>query len=126
MWRERNVSGENPNSKETPVTIAEVKDILEKLKKKTADHELNYTQDVTLKYAQKFARLPAKKGKKLVKTLTKKPFNLDLTTATQIANILPKTEEELSLFFARGSYEISEENRKAMIDLIISYTSTES
>ncbi|MHA2060481.1 MAG: hypothetical protein ACW976_06865 [Candidatus Ranarchaeia archaeon] len=116
---------ESPKLNETPVTITEVKDILEKLKKKTANQELNYTQDVTLKYAQKFARLPATKAKKLTKSLTKKPFTLDLATATQIANILPKTEEELSLFFAKGSYEITPENRKAMVDLIISYTSTE-
>jgi DNA-directed RNA polymerase subunit F len=119
------VSEEKPNLDETPVTITEVKDILEKLKKKSSDQELNYTQDVTLKYAQKFARLSVKKAKKLVKTLTKKPFSLDPATATQITNILPKSQEELSLFFARGSFEITEENRKALIDLIISYTSTE-
>ena len=125
MWRERNVSEENPNLKETPVTVTEVKDILEKLRKKPADQELNYTQDVTLKYAQKFARLSSTKAKKLVKSLMKKPFSLDQLIATQIANILPKTVEELSLFFAKGSFEISDEDRKRMIDLIISYTSTE-
>ena len=125
MWRERNVSEESPNLNETPVTVTEVKEILEKLKKKAANQELNYTQDVTLKYAQKFARLSPAKAKKLVKSLLKKPFSLDQVTATQIANILPKTVEELSLFFAKGSFEVSEENRKGMIDLIISYTSLE-
>ncbi len=119
------MSEKNPDVKETPVTITEVKDILEKLKKKSQDQELNYTQDVTLKYAQKFARLPTKKAKKLVKELMKKPYSLDIGTATQLANILPKTVDELSLFFTKATVGLNDDNLKGMIDLIISYVSTE-
>ncbi|MHA1917433.1 MAG: hypothetical protein ACTSUV_03875 [Candidatus Ranarchaeia archaeon] len=84
--------------KEKPMTISEVKDTLEKMKKKQTE-ELNYTQEVTLKYAQRFAKLDIKKSKKLLADLTKKPWSIEPEIAVQIVNILPKSIQELKVFF---------------------------
>ncbi len=79
--------------KETPLTLAEVKNILQKREK---EGELSYVQRVTLDYVSKMTSLTVQQARNLVKELIK--LGVSENTAIQIANALPEYKEELSVF----------------------------
>lgn len=78
-----------------PITIPEVKEVLENL-----NRELNQLQRRTLDYATAFSKLDSSKAKELCLRLVDS-FNIDLKTAVQIVNCMPESIEELRVFFPR-------------------------
>jgi DNA-directed RNA polymerase subunit F len=79
---------------EKPITIAEVRKLLEK----KGEGELDQFQRITLDYAKKFEKVEEKKVEELINKLVEK-LGIDRGEAVQIVNAMPKSVEELRPFF---------------------------
>ncbi|MFH0897871.1 MAG: RNA polymerase Rpb4 [Candidatus Bathyarchaeota archaeon] len=77
------------------ITIAEAKQILEKL------DSLNPFQARTLDYARKFVKIDPSKANELVEKLIKE-FEIDRKDAIEVVNCMPTSIEELRVFFSIG------------------------
>ena len=95
------------------IPLIEVKELL---KERSKEGELTYEQGLTLKYADKFAKLPKVKTEKLLGEL-KKIDGVNDALAIKLVDILPMEKEVLDLMIAR-ELKISEENRLKILDLI--------
>lgn len=75
------------------ITIAEAKEILSKIDPEQTDQ----IQKRTMDYLQKFSKVEPEKAKKMRKSLVE---DCGLTTeeATELLNVLPKSQEELRVF----------------------------
>ncbi len=96
-----------------PISLTEVKDILQERK---AEKELNYEQEVTLKYAESFARLTKKQLESLIKSLEEYSFlkeNKELLY--QIIMVLPTSVEQLKLIIPK-EVEVSEDDLKGIVE----------
>ena len=96
------------------VTLAEVKEMLEDAKK---ERELNYEQNRALEHCLKFAKPDAKKAKKLVEELVK--LNVDERIAVKIADLCPKTPEEIVAVFAKERTQFKEPDR--ILEIVSKY-----
>ncbi|MAG22101.1 MAG: hypothetical protein CL943_02240 [Candidatus Diapherotrites archaeon] len=99
-----------------PVNLAEVKAILSTRKK---DAELNYEQDIALKYARKFAKTSPKDTEKLSKELSKIE-SLTPELATKIIDLLPIKKETLELIIQRDA-QVSQEDFAKVLELTTKY-----
>jgi DNA-directed RNA polymerase subunit F len=104
-------------SNERPVTLAEVLELLEKQKKRG---ELEYGQRLTYDYAQKFAKLDAKKARELVEELLKLG-NIREHQAVALVDLMPETEEDVQLIFAKERTRLGEGDIKKLLELIKKY-----
>lgn len=85
---------------EKPVTLAEVKGILE-----ARGESLDQFQRRTLDYASKFAKIESDEVDQFTDELIKK-YDIERETAVQIVNCMPSSVEELRTFFAAGKKRI--------------------
>lgn len=97
-----------------PVTIPEVKKILENL-----GRELNQFQRRTLDYTMVFSKLESEKATELRLKLVK-DFGIDEKEAVQIVNCMPESIEELRIFLPKHRV-IETEKLQKMVELINSY-----
>lgn len=104
-------------SNERPVTLAEVLEILEKQKKRG---ELDYGQRLTYDYAQKFAKLDAKKARELVNELLKLG-NIREHQAIALVDLMPETKEDIQLIFAKERTRLEEADIQKLLELINKY-----
>jgi len=104
-------------SSEKHVTLAEVLEILEKQKKRG---ELEYGQRLTYDYAQKFAKLEAKKARELMEELLK-IGNIREHQAVVLVDLMPETEEDVQLIFTKERTRLGEEDIKKLLELIDKY-----
>jgi len=104
-------------SNERPMTLAEVLEILEKQKKMG---ELEYGQRLTYDYAQKFAKLDVKKARELMEELLKLG-NIREHQAVMLVDLMPETEEDIQLIFAKERTRLGEEDIKKLLELIGKY-----
>lgn len=104
-------------SKERPVTLAEVLEILERQKKRG---DLEYGQRLTYDYAQKFAKLDAKKARQLMEELLKLG-NIHEHQAVALVDLMPETEEDIQLIFAKERTRLGKEDIKKLLELIDKY-----
>jgi len=100
------------NVTEKPVSVSEVKKILEDRKERG---ELTYEQKVTLEYAQEFGKIGLRKLKEALEKL--KDLGLDDKIAVKIIDIKPKTKEELKLIFEKTRLGLKEEQVKKILDI---------
>ena len=98
-----------------PITIAEVKEMLEKL---SENYELTYEQNLTLDHVTKFSKLEEESAKKLVEELSE---IIKKTQAIKIADIMPEDLADLRLMFAkeRGSYK--QEDMEKILEIVDKY-----
>lgn len=101
-----------------PVSLSEVKNILKKISKER--EELLYEQKIALEHAQKFAKLPIKKTEDIIKELIKLDF-IEETHAYKIADILPKTEDDIKTIFAKERITIGENEVNKILEIIKKY-----
>ena len=104
-------------SNERPMTLAEVLEILEKQKKMG---ELEYGQRLTYDYAQKFAKLDVKKARELMEEFLKLG-NIREHQAVMLVDLMPETEEDIQLIFAKERTRLGEEDIKKLLELIGKY-----
>jgi len=101
-----------------PVPLAEVKNILKKISKDRK--EMIYEQKVALEHATKFGKLSIKKTEDMIKELME---NKDITevNAIKIADILPRTEDDIKTIFAKERITISGNDIKQILDIVAKY-----
>ena len=95
-------------------TVAEVKEIMEAQK---AARELGFEQQVTMEYAQKAAKLDAKKAQKLVSALEKME-KLTPEIAVKIVDMMPASKEQLMVIVSKERYTLSEKEIEQIIGLM--------
>ncbi len=103
--------------KKQPISISEVKEIMEKQDPESMDQIQRWTYD----YVLKFAKLDAKAAKKLKQQLVKE---CDVTEeeAVEIVNNLPTTEAELRAFTFGWKKLILAETLEKMLKIIKEHT----
>lgn len=99
-----------------PIPLIKVKEMLKELSK---EGELTYEQTLTLKYAEKFSKLPKTKVEKLIEELMKVD-GMTEQLAIKTADLLPQNEEILSLIIGKNA-KISNEDMQKIIKLVKSY-----
>jgi len=98
-----------------PITISEVKDMLEKF---SETHELTYEQNLTLDHVGKFSKLDSESSKKLVEELleiVKKKY------AVRITDIMPEDLADLRLIFAKERIPIKKEDLEKILEIVNKY-----
>lgn len=100
------------------VSLAEVKNLLEKEEKK---RELTYEQKLALEHAKHFSKLSVLKTKKMAEELIKleritQPF------AYKIIDILPKHPEEVRAIFAKERFTLEDAEVKKIIKIVENYS----
>lgn len=97
-----------------PVSLFEVREVL---KSRKGEKELNYEQEQTFKYVEKFAKLTEKQTNDLLKDLKEIDFLKELELLRfDIANTVPTRVEQLQLMLPKG-ISPSEEELKSVIEL---------
>ncbi|RLG73171.1 MAG: DNA-directed RNA polymerase subunit F [Methanobacteriota archaeon] len=104
-----------------PVTLAEVREILEERAK---EGDLTYEQRLTLDYARKFAKIDHEKAKKLVSEIMKVDDRITHEQAVKIVDILPETIEEVRLVFSTGRYQLETEKVNQIVEIIKKFRSS--
>lgn len=105
-----------------PVSLAEVKNILKKVSKER--DEMLYEQKIALEHANKFARLSVKKTEELISELKKLDF-LQEKHAYKIADLFPKTEDDIKTIFAKERLSLGENEIKKILDIVAKYETEE-
>ena len=97
-----------------PVALHEVREVL---KGRKTDKELNYEQDLTYKFVEKFAKLTEKQTADLLAALAEVSFLKDNELLRfEIANLIPTRVEQLQLMLPKGVAP-SEDELKAVVEL---------
>ena len=99
------------------VSLAEVKNLLEKEAKK---RELSYEQKLALEHAKHFAKLGVTKAKQMADQLMKieriiEPF------AYKIVDILPMHPDEVRAIFAKERFTLEDKEIKKIIEIVEKY-----
>jgi DNA-directed RNA polymerase subunit F len=90
-----------------PVSISEVKEILEK--RKEGESELGYEQQQTFEYAEKFARRSRKETASVAEKLMKANKKLTEEAAIKLADIAPKSMETIKAILLKDKIDLNEE-----------------
>ena len=98
-----------------PITIAEVKVMLEELSKQ---HELTYEQNLALDHVTKFSKIDEESAKKIVEELAE---TYKKTQSIKIADVMPEDMADLRLLFAkeRGTYK--KEDLEKVLEIVNKY-----
>ncbi len=95
-----------------PVALHEVKEVL---KGRKGEKELNYEQEQTFKYVEKFAKLTEKQTTDLLSELTEIEFLKENELLRfEIANVVPTRVEQLQLMLPKGVAPSDEELKKVI------------
>jgi len=103
-----------------PVTIPQVKALLESL----GEENLDQFQRRSLDYAAKFSKIDAEKAEKLLAELKEMEL-LDEEEAVQIVNCMPKSIEELRVFLAGGRKIVETAKLESILSLLDKYRKKE-
>lgn len=96
------------------LTLAEVKNILEREAKK---RELTYEQKLALEHARTFARISATNANKLISELKKLEF-ISEAIAYKIADVLPRHEDDVRAIFAKERYTLEKEDIDKILEIV--------
>ncbi len=101
------------------LTIPEVKDILNKIQDERLKkgEELRYEQRRAIEHTNKFAKTSAKSARALVNELIKLE-KMKPEIAIRIADIMPKTKDELRAIYAKERYTLVEKELETILDLV--------
>ena len=103
---------------EKPVTLAKVKEMLSK-KKKDKDKELNYEQDIALKYARKFSKTSPKETDKIKGELSAIE-SLTPELVVKITDLLPTKKEMLEMAVPKEA-SVPEEDLTKVLEITKKY-----
>lgn len=101
------------------LSLAETKNILKKISKERKD--LQYEQKICLEHAEKFAKLSVKQTKELIAELMKLD-HIEEIHAYKMADILPKTEDDIKAIFAKERYTPNDKEVKTILEIVNKYT----
>jgi len=106
--------------RERPLTIPEVKKLLESL----GEDKLDQFQRRSLDYSSKFSRIEPEKAEELVKALIEK-FGLEEEEAIQVVNSMPESIEEIRVFLAGGRKIVEMSKLQEILNLLDEYRKRE-
>ena len=105
--------------KEELLTLAEVKEILDQIKLNRADEEeLGYELRRAMRHAEIFAKGSAEESRLIVEELMKLE-KMTSEIAIKIADIRPKTKDELRAIYAKERFTLSEEELDRILDIAL-------
>ncbi|NYT00534.1 MAG: RNA polymerase Rpb4 family protein [Methanocellales archaeon] len=101
------------------LTISEVKDILNKIQDERLKkgEELRYEQRRAIEHTNKFAKTSAKSARSLVDMLIKLE-KMKPEIAIRIADIMPRTKDELRTIYAKERYTLLEKELETILELV--------
>ena len=100
------------------VSLSEVKNILKKVESERK--ELTYEQRIALDHAQKFAKITISKTKNMIKDLMNLDF-LNEIHAYRIANLIPRTNDDVKTIFAKERITLDENKIKKILEIVNKY-----
>ncbi|MCJ2554592.1 MAG: RNA polymerase Rpb4 family protein [Candidatus Thermoplasmatota archaeon] len=100
------------------LTLAEVRELLEKEKEDRG--ELSPEQGYALQHAEAFARIPAKKAKKLVQGLLELEF-MSPAIAVKVVDLMPTEPEEVRAIFSKERFTLAKEDLDRVLNLVEKY-----
>jgi len=107
--------------RETPITMAALKDLLKVVKKR--DEELNFRAGKTEEYLNHFATLKTKDVKELMKKIADLGVpRLKEEHIVKIVDLLPDHQEEVRSTLQGYSVTVTKENLKKIADVVSEYT----
>lgn len=111
-------------SSETPVTMAELKEDLKKIKER--DGSLNFRAEKTEEYMDSFATLSAKEAKELYKKIEALDVpRLKAEHIVKLVDLLPATQDEVKIVLQGYTITLTKENMKRVADAIAEFTTKE-
>ena len=105
---------------ETPLTISEAKELLDRIKEERAgevENELGYELKKAIRHVDAFSKIDAKKSRDLVNNLLELE-KMKPEIAIRIADILPKTRDELRSIYAKERFILTTDDLDRMLDLV--------
>ncbi len=106
--------------RERPLTIPEVKKLLESI----GEEKLDQFQRRSFDYASKFSKVEPDKAEELVKTLNEQ-YGLEVEEAIQIVNTMPESVEEIRVFLAGGRKIVESSKLQEILNLLSEYRKKE-
>ncbi len=99
------------------VSMAEAKEILEAREKQG---DLGYEQKIAMEHLKKHTKLSASDAKKLIEEISS-VLRMSNETMSLIANILPKTTDEVRMIFARERFSLKEDEIAKILEIVKKY-----
>jgi DNA-directed RNA polymerase subunit F len=99
------------------VPLAEVKEILEM----PSDIEAGFEQTKTLDYSKKVAKLEKDKAYELIDELMAAVAKVNRAKAVKLADLMPKTAEEIAPLFAKETFALTEDETAKIIEIVGKY-----
>lgn len=100
-----------------PITMTEAKEIMVRREK---EGELGYEQKIALEHLKKFTKLKPDKSKQFIDEISS-VLRMNPETLAQIANILPKTPDEIRMIFAKERFSLKEDEITKIIEIVKKY-----
>jgi len=108
--------------KETPISIVELKEEIEKIKKR--DGELNFRANKTEEYLNQFVSFPLKKAEELKEKLEKLSIpRLKDEHMIKIIDLMPTNTEVLKVLLQAYTVTVTQENLKKIVGVVQEYAS---
>lgn len=104
------------------ITLPEVRDTLNEIRaeREKAGMELRYEQKRAVEHANKFSKIGAKESRDMVnELLTLEKMKLDI--AVKIANLCPRSKDELRAIYAKERFTLNEAELKGILDIVAKY-----
>jgi len=99
-----------------PLTVSQVKQLLESM----GEASLDQFQRRTLDYTSKFTKITPENAEKLIERLIKE-FELELDESVEIVNCMPESVEEIRVFLGGGKKIIETSKIEAILSLLNEY-----
>ncbi len=99
------------------LTVSEAKELLDRVKEERSEEELGYELKKAIRHVDAFAKMDAGKSRDLANNL----LNLEKMKpeiAIRIADILPKTRDELRSIYAKERFVLTAEDLDQMLDIV--------
>lgn len=99
------------------LTVSEAKEILDRVKEERSEEELGYELKKAVRHVDAFAKMDAGKSRDLANNL----LNLEKMKpeiAIRIADILPRTRDELRSIYAKERFVLTAEDLDQMLDMV--------
>jgi DNA-directed RNA polymerase subunit F len=104
------------------ITLPEVRETLNSIRedREKAGQELRYEQKRAVEHANKFSKIGAKESRDMVnELLTLEKMKLEI--AIKIANLCPRTKDDLRAIYAKERFTLNEAELKAILDIVGKY-----
>lgn len=102
--------------KETPISMAKVRDILDKIKEK------GYEQKLAHEHVKRFAKVDTKKVESLVKELSELEMRkLKDEQIIKIVDLMPNDVEDLKVILAKAQVPFKDEELAKIIEIVKKY-----